>query len=71
MTWKFLPFEKRKNPNLSLCFFLSTNRRRHTNLSNRLRFQLHVREEKNLRYPFDSRLSVPRASLDGVKETTI
>jgi hypothetical protein len=69
MTWKFLPFQKRKNPKMSLCFFSISNRRRHTNLSSRLRCQLHVREEKNLRYPFDSRLSLPRASLDGVKET--
>jgi len=51
MTWKFLPFEKRKNPKLSLCFLLSTNRRRHSNLSTRLRCQLHAREEKEPQLP--------------------
>jgi len=30
--------------------------------------KFHAREERNLSCPYNSRLSVPRASLDGVKE---
>jgi hypothetical protein len=66
---EILSVRKTNNPKLSLCFFLGTNRRGHSNLSTRQRCQLHAREEKNLRYQYDSRLRVPRASLDGVKET--